>query len=280
MLYHNMKKVVKLKESDLVDIIKRVLDEQSVAGAPNGGTISKTIASPKPISSLSCVPLAFQSAISELIKQNYNKLFLKIALGIIGRESDFGESNRYKLTAPLKYLWALVGGGTSVGYGQVKPETAKEYGISVDDLTTAIGSLKAIYNVLTSNYQKALKSGYTSEPSSNYSEGTGNAALDISIAGYNLGVSKIRKYCKTSDPNIKKSCGLSGKTITEQVIPTYGLQNRKPLLDAGKKTFTVTNEIVPNYLPNFKTKRLDGVSITSQGYVKEVASRYKKYTCF
>jgi len=277
-----MKKVIKLTESDLMKIVKRVLLEQSVAGAPNNGSISKppTPPSPKVIPSLSCIPLAFQSAVSELIKQKYNKVYLKIALGIIGRESDFGESNRYKLTAPLKYLWGLVGGGTSVGYAQVKPETAKQYGLSVDDLTTAIGSLKAIYNILATNYATALKNGYTTEPSSNFAQGTGNAALDIAIAGYNLGVSKITKYCKTNDPNIKKPCNLAGKTITEQSMFSGGQGGNVNKETPKGKTITVTNQVVPNYLPNFKTKRLDGVSISSHGYVQEVASRYKKYTCF
>lgn len=276
-----MKKVIKLTESDLINIVKRVINEQSVVGAPNMGMTNKpqTTPTPKPIQSLSCVPLAFQAAISELIKQNYNKIYLKVALGIIGRESDFGESNRYKLTEPLKYLWALVGGGTSVGYGQVKPETAKEYGLSVDDLTTAMGSLKAIYNILEKNYQTAIKMGYTTEPSSNFNLGTGNAALDISIAGYNLGVSKITKYCKTNDPKINKRCSLAGQTIMEQV-PTYGMEYYGKSINQNKKKIIVTNQVVPNYLPNFKTKRLDGVSISSHGYVKEVASRYIKYTCF
>ena len=260
-----MKKIIKLTESDLNYIIQKILKEQSVIGGPNMGMTNKpqSLPTPKPVQSLSCVPLAFQVAISELIKQNYNKVFLKVSLGIIGRESDFGESNRYKWTEPLKYLWGLVGGGTSVGYGQVKPETAKDYGLTLDDLTTAIGSLKVIYNILSKNYQTAIKVGYTTEPSSNFTQGTGNSALDISIAGYNLGVSKITKYCKTSDPKINKPCRMAGKTITEL-----------------SKTFTVTNQVVPNYLPNFKTKRWDGVSISSQGYVQEVSSRYKKYTCF
>jgi len=274
-----MKKIIKLTESDLINIVKRVLEEQPVVGAPNMGMTNKSEATPKPIQSLSCVPLAFQAAISELIKQNYNKLYLKIALGIIGRESDFGESNRYKLTAPLKYLWASVGGGASVGYAQVKPNTAKLYGLSVDDLTTAIGSLKAIYNILVKNYQTAIKNGYTNEPSPNFTKGTGNAALDLSIAAYNLGVGKITKYCKTSDPNIKKPCSLAGKTIKEQYI-SYGLEHQYQGLERQKKTFTVTNKEVKNYIPNFKTKRWDGVSISSQGYIEEVAERIKKYTCF
>jgi hypothetical protein len=46
------------------------------------------------------------------------------------------------------------------------------------------------------------------------------------------------------------------------------------------KKIKVFNKYVPNYLPNFKTKRLDGVNISSHGYIKEVAEKIKKYTCF
>ena len=133
---------------------------------------------------------------------------------------------------------------------------------------------------MATNYATALKNGYTTEPSSNFAQGTGNAALDIAIAGYNLGVSKITKYCKTNDPNIKKPCNLAGKTITEQSMFSGGQGGNVNKETPKGKTITVTNQVVPNYLPNFKTKRLDGVSISSHGYVQEVASRYKKYTCF
>jgi hypothetical protein len=280
--YNKMGKVIKLTESDLIRIVQRVLEEQSVVGAPNSGMTNKPQATskPKPIQSLSCVPLAFQLAVDKLIKEGYNKQFLKVSLGIIGRESDFGESNRYKFLSPLKTLWSTLGGNASVGPGQIKPETAKEFGMTIDELTTSIGSLKTVYQILEKNYKKAIEVGYTNEPSSNFTKGTGDAALDLSIAAYNLGISKITKYCKTSNPNINKPCNLAGKTITEQVIPTYGLHKMHQELERQKKTFTVTNKELKNYIPNFKTTRLDGVSISSHGYVKEVAEKIKKYTCF
>jgi site-specific DNA-cytosine methylase len=37
---------------------------------------------------------------------------------------------------------------------------------------------------------------------------------------------------------------------------------------------------IPKDIPNFKTNRLDGVAITSHGYVQEVANKIKNYTCF
>ena len=73
---------------------------------------------------------------------------------------------------------------------------------------------------------------------------------------------------------------MAGKTITEQSMFSGGQGGNVNKETPKGKTITVTNQVVPNYLPNFKTKRLDGVSISSHGYVQEVASRYKKYTCF
>lgn len=260
-----MSKVIKLTESDLEMIVKKVLKEQSVIGAPNMGMTNKSQVEPKPLPSviptlLPCVPTAFKLSVQNFIKKNYNKTFLKTSLGVIGRESDFGESNRFKFTAPLKSLWATLGGQTSVGYAQIKPETAEKYGIEVKDLELASGSVDAAYKILQDNYKIAIKEGFTEQPSSNLKEGTGNSALDIAIAAYNLGASKITKYCKTNDPKINRPCKMAGKKTPE------GL--------------TVTNQYVPNYIPNFKTKRWDGVNISSHGYVKEVASRIKTYTCF
>jgi hypothetical protein len=44
-----MSKVIKLTESDLEMIVKRVIEEQSVIGAPNMGITNKPQAAPKPL---------------------------------------------------------------------------------------------------------------------------------------------------------------------------------------------------------------------------------------
>lgn len=290
-----MKKIIKITESDLEMIVKQVLKEQSKGKPTTAAAATLTPSQPqqsslqpttnassgtydsrptKTISStlLPCVPAAFRLSIQNFIRK-YDKTFLKVALGIIGRESDFGESNRFKFTSPLKSLWAALGGQTSVGYAQIKPETAEKYGIKMEDLELASGSIEAAYKIVQDNYNLALKNGYTTQPSVNLKDGTGNSALDLAIAAYNLGASKITKYCETSDPNIKKPCSKAGQTIVEQKM---GQQTPKP----DGKLITVTNKHVPNYIPNFKTKRWDGVSISSHGYISEVAKRMKGYTCF
>ena len=232
-----------------------------------------------------CVPLLFIEPIKKFIGEGYDKRFLKASLGVIGRESDFGTSKRYTFTAPLKSLWAYVGGQTSVGPGQIKPETAEKYGLEVSDLNTSEGSLKGVYKILRDNYNTAIKMGYSDDkPSVNFSSGTGSAALDMAIIGFNLGQSKIVKYCKTTNPNIKKPCSMAGKVIEEQSVigaPTFGTVTTSQKTDTlNKKKFTVLNEWVPNYLPNYKSERWDGVNISSHGYVKEVASKIKNFNCF
>ena len=296
-----MKKVIRLKESDLKKIIKRVLNEQSVVGAPNYGASNygTSKSNVKPTVYDKCVPLMFSHAVEKLISEGYDVRFLKASLGVIGRESDFGSSNRYNFTSLLKTLWAYVGGQTSVGPGQIKPETAKKYGLSVTDLNTAYGSLSGVYQIIKNNYNVALKNGYSDDkPSSNFNLGTGSAALDIAISAFNLGEGKITKYCKTNDPDIKRPCGLAGQTVEEQ---TFEMDNSKTLSEQGDgsaefrmnrlnqeqlskkkdtKKFTVTKEWVPNYLPNFKSERWDGVKTSSHGYVKEVSQKIKMFSCF
>ncbi len=289
-----MTKIIRLTESDLEMIVKQVLKEQSKGKPITAPAATLTPSQPQQQSSLQptmnidagkkpstysvsssllpCVPAAFKLSIQNFLGKNYDKTFLKAVLGIIGRESDFGESKRFKFTSPLKSLWAALGGQTSVGYAQIKPETAEKYGIKMEDLELASGSVEAAYKILQDNYNLALKNGYTTQPSVNLKDGTGNSALDLAIAAYNLGASKITKYCETSDPNIKKPCSKAGQTIVEQKMG----QQTPPKV----KSIVVTNRHVPNYIPNFKTKRWDGVSISSHGYISEVAKRMKGYTCF
>jgi hypothetical protein len=227
---------------------------------------------------IECVPYAFRHAVNTL-KNKSDKLVLKAALGIVGRESSFGVSNRYKYLNPLKTLWSKIGGDTSVGYGQVKPEKAKEYGMSINELNSALGALTIVYKIIYDYYVKAKKIGYTTTKSPGNIKGTGNAALDISILAFNAGGSKILRYCATNNPEIKRPCSNAGKLV-EQVIgaPQYGMIGVKD--PVGPTKYRVSNTYVQNYIPNFKTTRWDNVQISSHGYIEEVASRIKKYTCF
>ena len=286
-----MSKIIKLTESDLIQIINKVLNEQSGSAdlymdRLNKQQLAQNTSSPKLVTpkGFECVPKLFAPSVAELKNKGYNPLFLKAALGVIGRESSFGTGNRFDYLNPLKTLWASLGGSSSVGYGQIKPETAKQYGINIDDLNTALGSLTTVYKILIDNFKKARQVGFNGSPSSNVKNGTGNAALDMAIVAYNAGADKIVKYCETSNPNIKRNCNLAGKTIKESLneqsvigAPNYGtVSNSKP----NPKMIKVSDKHMIDYIPNFKTKRWDGVEISSHGYIQEIADKIKKYPCF
>jgi hypothetical protein len=208
------------------------------------------------LNKLSCVPKEFRSVVNELLIKGYNKTFLKVALSVIGRESSFASGLRYNITAPLKAVASWIGFDTSVGPGQMKTTTADELKVK-ESLLTIKGALIAVYKYLKRSYDMAQKVGYsTNQTSINFNEGTGNAALDLAIASYNIGIGKVQKYCN--------KVGTETKNSKTPKVPCDSVNNKQ----------------VQNYLPNYKTKRYDGVNISTHGYVKEVASYFKKFTCF
>jgi hypothetical protein len=206
-----------------------------------------------------CLLAKYRGIIDKLIGKGYDKKLLKAALGIIGRESSDASGLRYNIMNPLKQLGSLLGSDTSIGPAQMKMKTAKELGVSGESIATTEGAIIAVYKYIKRSYDIAKSKGYTNSPSVNFKNGTGDAALDMAIASYNLGIDKIDRYCETSDSGVKKSCSLAGK-------------NSGGVL--------VSKSQVINYLPNYKTKRADKVEISTHGYVKEVADRIKKLGCF
>lgn len=257
-----MKKVIKLTESDLIKIVKKIISEQRISDLPKKDSEQSqtppSIFMSKEFQSISCIPYIFQKPVLDMISKGYNKLFIKTSLGIIGRESDYGKSSRYKALSELKSFLASTGIDTSVGLGQIKPSTAEELGLSVEDLNTSSGAMIGVYSILKKNYNLAISQGYSNGPSINLPDGTGNSALDISILAFNMGEKYITQFCETSNPNIKGFC------TDEKTKGGDTIYKNKP---------------VKNYIPNYKSERWDGVSISSHGYVKEVAKRIKTFDC-
>lgn len=206
-------------------------------------------------------------------------MLVKAALGIIGRESSYGQSTRFKLLSPLKNIGAFFGFNTSAGLAQMKNSTKESLKIK-EDINTVSGALIAVYKYLDRSYKKAQQEGYsTSQPSTTPKTSTGNAALDISIASYNIGYGRIIKYCKTDDPNIKRPCTLAGKIVEQSVVgaPNMGVTGQKsnPNDNVKKTKFKVSNQLVKNYLPNIPIGDLN-----TYGYVDEVSKRIKGFNCF
>jgi hypothetical protein len=284
-----MKKVIRLTESDLKQIVKRVLKEQITIPEnpnkpnydPSGGIGAARISSNLPatgfvgsdnkaekvrqeqinkskdynkiVKQLYCVPPHFAPSIANLIVNGYNKTTLKIALGIIGRESSYASGLRYNITAPLKTIGNLLGYDTSTGPAQMSQQTAKDLKLQ-QGIDTISGALKAVYEYLKRSYGIATSIGYSDTTKSvNIPPNNSiSAKIDISIASYNMGVGKIVKYCDKAGSKSKLKVKCDNKNTKQ----------------------------VKNYLPNYPTKRWDGVDISTPGYVAEVVQKYKKFTCF
>ena len=206
-----------------------------------------------------CVNEKFANPISILLEKGYNKEILKLALGIIGRESSFEEGLRYGVLDPVKELLAWFGVDTSVGPAQMKIDTAESLGLDLSDISSRLGALDGAYRKINRSINLAKRAGYTNEPSNLGNTGTGNAIYDIAIAAYNTGDGKIiLDWCESKIPERKEK----------------GLKNK--CSDTNKAD---TTKKVKNYIPNFTTKRMDGVSTQTHGYIKEVANTFKKTNC-
>lgn len=230
-------------------------------------------------------------------EEGLNPKIVKYALGILGRESDFGDlgkyiPSRYAVKAAPEYIMNKIrssndtirgifdwGASTvfqknnwvpSMGIAQMTPVVAEKYGINLEQLMTVSGSLiaashylKDLYNEL-SNYDEnkpsqVIRNGKLVTPE--YS--TGNGRLDAAIVSYNTGAKKYtKKYCKTDNPNLMAPCSEAGKEYKPS-------PNDEPDL-----VLKVTNEEIKNYLPNLKNGYL-----LSTGYLKEVTDRAKKWNC-
>lgn len=235
-------------------------------------------------------------------EEGLNPKIVKYGLGILGRESDFGDlgrfilgnyvPSRYAIKAAPEYIMNKIRASNdtikdifdwgaskifdkdnwvpSMGIAQMTPDVAEKYGINLEQLMTVSGSLIAASHYLTDLY-KQLSNYDENQPSQILRNGklvtpeysTGNARLDAAIVSYNSGTGNYTiKYCKTDNPNLMAPCSEAGKDYKPA-------PNTNPDL-----VVKVTNEEVKNYLPNLKTGKL-----SSTGYLKEVTDRAKEWGC-
>ena len=96
---------IKLTESELINIIKKVLNEQSVIGAPNYGVSIPKQTPVKPlVKKFTCTTNELSAAAQYAISHGINPFYVRYAMGILGRESDFGKiMGKYGLKAAPEY---------------------------------------------------------------------------------------------------------------------------------------------------------------------------------
>ena len=324
-----MKKIIKITESDLEMIISRILNEQkkqltsptasltpsqspskdltSITTNVQSGTYNPTVDSkiqkpgwygPKP--DFKCMTPDLSYAVQYVRGSGVDNFYIKYALGILGRESDFGEvMGKYGVKAAPEYImnkmsevipgfkdllqWGakkITGKSNwvpSMGIAQMTPDVAKKYGVDLEDLMSVSGSLYAVSRYLIDLY-KQLSSYYdTNKPSKiiynkqliDNPSSSGNAALDAAIMSYNLGPSKFTKtYCKTNSPEFMAPCNSPNGIF--QPYP-----NDKP----NFKLTVDKNQVIRNYTPTIKTDTGKGQYISNTGYLKEVVGYANKFSC-
>ena len=296
------KKIIKLTESDLIHIINKVLNEQSGSADLNMDRLNKQqlVQSTSLRQKFTCTTPELSAAAQYSISHGINSFYVKYALGILGRESDFGKvMGKYGVKAAPEYVMNkmseiipgfkdLLQWGAkkvynknnwvpSMGVAQMTPDIAKKYNVNLEELMSVSGSLYAASNYLIDLY-KETKSFYdTNQPSKiiynkkiiDNPSSTGNAALDAAIMSYNLGSTKFKKqYCKTNNPEYLAPCdSLKG------VYQPYPKDNPNLTLKVDK------NQIVKNYIPTFKTKTGNNQYISNTGYLKEVVGYANNLGC-
>jgi hypothetical protein len=259
------KKIIKLTESDLIHIIHKVLNEQSGSADLNMDRLNKQqLVSQK----FTCTSPELSAAAQYTISHGINPFYVKYAMGILGRESDFGKvMGKYGVKAGPEYVMNkmseiipgfkdLLQWGAkkyfnknnwvpSMGVAQMTPDIAKKYNINLEELMSVSGSLYAASKYLIDLYSETKTFYDTNQPSKiiynkkiiNNPSSTGNAALDAAIMSYNVGSTKFKKqYCKT-------------------------------------------NQMVKNYIPTFETKTGKNQYITNTGYLKEVVGYVNNFGC-
>ena len=310
----------KIRESQFEYLIHEILREQSAIGVPHQGMYPEP---QKSIKKYDCVPENINTFVNYVIDNNamlmkklnldYKTLILltKASIGIIGRETKFGEytefSDTFSEVLRGSGLGSLVDWGfktiygknktQSLGIAQFTPETWKRYGLdkSIGDYNSSFNVINQCLGVLytlTNRYKKALSNGLKQEPSVNpilskYGlmkgiKGTGNHALDMSILGHNMPEEKtLFPYCTTSHPLYASPCyKTKHKPFEKQESFNVNSALLQKVTDPNLKKYpgelTVNkSDIIPNYFPNLK-----GPDHTGIGYVEEVAKYINTYNCF
>lgn len=341
-----MRRVIKLKESDLEVIIKTLLEQNlqqrygvDPSRAPSdylgkGGEFERRLKNDRgvePQSYEKCVPDPLKGFIkyvmtnkASLMKQlgvdeKTLMLMVKAAIGIIGRETQYGtvtefaddvaEFLRNKGLGGLVNLGIgaqnLVTGGKntqSLGLAQFTPETWKRYGLdkSVGDFDTSFGAIKqglASLFRLDMDYKRAINAGLNPQVASNNPilekngiiskiNGTGNHVLDVAIVSHNMTPEKlVTKYCTTNNPLWAAPCNLSSYQPfdSQESFDKYKTTSKlisNAKVDPKYKNFPGKLTVNSNQVIPGYFPNLKGPNHTAIGYLEQVVKNVGSLTCF
>lgn len=298
-----------------------------------GGEFERTKLKGLPtLDKLSCLPesirgfvsyvLSNKKTLSSKLKVNDYLLILltKAACGILGRETDFGQTTETSddVSEFLRsnhmggYVeWAIntqnfarsiTGKGNitqSLGAAQFTPQTWKDYGLdktignyneSLDIFNQSMGVLMS----LAKRYNELLRKGFSTSPSINpvlekYKpgfkkiNGTGNNALDLAILAHNMDETKVlHPYCETNHPLYSAPCW---KSIYKPYDDENSFNKNKygwlnSVKDANLKKYPGSLKVNKGKVIKGYFPNLKGPNHTAIGYVEEVATSINRFNCF
>jgi hypothetical protein len=277
-----MKKVITLTESDLVILIKRIVNENGVnkslifeedseklfnslvkviydSRENTWNSSTKFITSNRQDIAILCMELV------NWVKKNksFDPNLLIATICIILRES---KGTSFSFAHPKEIGGAIMnffGGDSSQGYGQVKPSVAKSYGIDPSQFDSMYGSIDGVYRMLLKNYESAKKyySGnfITKNINGKYKKESAlnnDAALHMAIAVHNGGLGILGNWCETNLPTIANKCNIN---------------SRQPYPEDQKDLWAITNKKKPiqNYFPK---------KGSLYSYMPEVIQNFKSFS--
>jgi len=291
-----MAQIIKITELKLIDTFNQVMMEQGDEYRQLNPNVSVRPVTQK----YKCITANQSLAVEYAISQGLPASMVKFGLGILGRESDFGDVfGKFGYKAPAEYMINkmseispaikdMVNWGAklifhkdnwvpSMGIAQMTPDIAKKYGVNLEQLMTLSGSLVAATKYLMDLYKITQKYYDINVPSViiynkkliNNPSSSGNAALDAAIMSYNLGSTRFTKqYCQTNSTDYLAPCNSPN-----------GVYMPFPQTNPNLKLKVYPNKVVKNYIPNIKTQTGGGNFISSLGYLKEVVGYVRTYGC-
>lgn len=290
------KKQIFISELQLKNLVGSIIQEQMVKTAVDNTRMTAPLLGKK---KYACLDNEKSMAVEYSISHGIEPIFVKYALGILGRESDYGKIyGAYAKKAAPEYImnklsevipgfkeiiqWgAKMRSGKenwvpSMGIAQMTPDVAKKYNINLEELMTLSGSLYAASRYLHDLYKITQKYYDTNQQSKIIYEkklmlnpsSSGNAALDAAIMSYNLGSGKFNKsYCTTNNVEYMAPC-----QSPSGIFKPFPKDRPDYILKVN------VNQPVKNYVPTIKTDTGSGY-ISSTGYLKEVTTNAKGFAC-
>ena len=281
------KKIIKLTESELYEIVNNIIKEQKpdhlMPGQPDNplntdGAITKYKSEKrKEISDLRkkypCVSPELSLSISYALSEGVDKRLVKYGVGILHRESDYGKSVKYYSKTGVEYgmnkmsetfpwfkdilqstassLFDKDNWVPSMGVAQMTPDIAKKYGLNLEDLMSISGSLVAVTKHLKDLYKGMLE--YYDSGSSSMIIYKGKLITNPSSSGDAALDAAITAYNLGPNRFRKQYCKTNSSKYMAPCNSPNGIYRPFSKSKPNFKLKVYPNKVIKNYIPKIVT---------------------------